>query len=82
MSNYNPDEVAKLLQALDRSVRALAFAFPDPSSAEAKRIRELLSTYIIHVADSGEIDPVVLSNQALAWLPPYSASNQSGPSAF
>jgi hypothetical protein len=72
---FEPDDIRRLQAALDRSFRALAFAFPqDPPTFEARRIRELLADRIVTLAQRGERDPVTLSNLALAGLPPYSSS--------
>jgi hypothetical protein len=73
---FGPDDLMRLQRALDRSFKALAFAFPEnPPTFEARRIREMLANHIVALAGRGERDPVTLSNSALAALPPYSSVN-------
>jgi hypothetical protein len=69
---FSPEDILCLKGALDRSVRVLAFAFPDTSTAlEAGRVRQLLADRILSLAALGERDPIRLSNQALGCLPAY-----------
>ena len=73
---FAPHDIACLQKALDRSVKALAFAFPEDSqSFECRRIRRVLAQRILALAQHGERDPQALSNGALAFLPPYHATD-------
>jgi hypothetical protein len=75
---FGPEEIRRMQTAFDRSWRALSFAFSEaPSSAEADRVRQLLARRIVDLAQTGETDPVTLSNQALAQLPPYDAEQSA-----
>jgi hypothetical protein len=73
MAVFDPLEVSRLQTAFDRSWRALGFAFADSASSESAEVRRFLASQIISLAKEGEKDPKVLSNAALASLPPYRA---------
>jgi hypothetical protein len=70
---FDPEEISRLRLALESSWHALRFVFADATSVEARAIRESLATCIISLADTGEMNPKVLANRALANIPPLSA---------
>lgn len=72
-SIFAPDEVGHLKRAFDRGWLALKFAFPNDDSQEAHAVREALAQRIVEIAQSGETNPVKLSNRALSSTPPYAA---------
>ena len=70
---FVPEEVSRLTGAFERSWKALSFAFTVQDSGEARAVREALAICIVSFARAGEKDPMMLSNRALATLPPYAA---------
>jgi hypothetical protein len=75
---YAPEDLVLIRAALDRSMRALSFAFPQGfENTEANGIRRQLAERILSLAAQGERDMIILSNTALAELPPLSSGGSA-----
>jgi hypothetical protein len=67
---FSPEVVVRSQKAFSGSWRTISFAFEGQNQKQTKRARKALAKLIVDLADDLTIDPIRLSENALAKLPP------------